>query len=120
MRKRKVNLDQLIEEHEEYERRMAEAEGGEPDATVNTKNRIFLGTVDRYFKKLGVAAITLEAPLRIGDIIEIGTVDEAIRQRVRSMQIEREDVESAEAGSSVGIATRFPVEEGSEVFRIPE
>ncbi|EET90292.1 MAG: hypothetical protein LVQ97_04805 [Candidatus Micrarchaeales archaeon] len=120
MRKRKVNLDQLIEEHEEYERRMAVAGEGEPDTESTPKNRIFLGTVDKYFKKLGVAAITLEAPLSIGDIVEIGTIDEAIRQRVKSMQIEREDVETAEAGSSVGIATKFPVEEGSEVFKILE
>lgn len=119
MRKRKVNLDQLIEEHEEYERRMAEAESSEHAAGI-ARERVFLGTVERYYQRLGVAAITLKAPLRIGDMIEIGTIDEAIRQRVTSMQIERNGVESADAGSSVGIATRFPVEEGWDVFKILE
>ena len=82
------------------------------------RSRVRVGIVEQYFDKIGVAAIKLTDRLSVGDVIEIGGEDEAIRQRVESMQVNREDVTGAGEGESVGVKTRHPVAEGSEVYRI--
>ncbi|MGC8479591.1 MAG: translation elongation factor-like protein [Candidatus Micrarchaeia archaeon] len=77
-----------------------------------------IGTVENYFPKINVVAIKLDDELNVGDLIEIGTDDEYIRQRVKSMQINREEVYTAASGDSVGIKLRYKVEEGESVFKI--
>jgi hypothetical protein len=79
-----------------------------------------VGSVEMFFSKIGVAAIALEAPLKVGDIIEIGTEDDAVRLRVASMQIDRADVLEAGPGDSVGIKVKYPVQKGSEVCKVGE
>ena len=80
--------------------------------------KTLIGKVEQFYSKIGVVAITLTADLKVGDLIEIGSDEEAIRQRISSMQIEREDVETASAGESVGIKVKHPVEVNSDVYRI--
>lgn len=82
------------------------------------QGKVRIGSVEAFFDKLGVAAVALEGELKVGDIIEIGTEDDAIRQRVKSMQIDRRDVLVASPGDSVGIKVKCPVQKGSEVCRI--
>ncbi len=84
----------------------------------NGQKKALIGKVEQFYSKIGVVAITLSAELKVGDLIEIGSDDEAIRQRISSMQIEREDVEEASAGDSVGIKVKHPVEVNSNVYRI--
>ncbi len=84
----------------------------------NGQKKTLIGKVEQFYSKIGVVAITLSAELKVGDLIEIGSDDEAIRQRISSMQIEREDVEEASAGDSVGIKVKHPVEVNSNVYRI--
>ena len=84
----------------------------------NGPKKTLIGKVEQFYSKIGVVAITLSAKLKVGDLIEIGSDDEAIRQRISSMQIEREDVEEASAGESVGIKVKHPVEVNSNVYRI--
>ena len=81
-------------------------------------NKVFLGTVDHFFEKLRVAAIKLEGSLHVGDIIEIGSDEEAIRQRVASMQIDKNEVDSADEGDDVGVKVIHPVQAGSSVYKI--
>ncbi len=88
------------------------------DAQSRQQGKVRIGSVEAFFDKIGVAAVALEGPLKVGDIIEIGTEDDAIRQRVASMQIDRKDVLEAGAGDSVGIKLKHPVRKGSEVCRI--
>ena len=80
--------------------------------------RELIGGVESFFKKINVAAIKLKKSLSTGDIIEIGSEEEAIRQKVVSMQINHEEVSEAHAGDSVGIKVNHPVYEGSEVYRL--
>lgn len=56
--------------------------------------------------------------MNVGDVIEIGTDDDAVRQKIISMQIDRQDIDSATDGDSVGIKLKYKVEEGSEVYKI--
>ncbi|MGC9099631.1 MAG: hypothetical protein ACP5HW_03765, partial [Candidatus Micrarchaeia archaeon] len=65
--------------------------------------KMLVGKVEHFYDKINVAAIKLTAPLAVGDIIEIGNEEEAIRQRIESMQIDRKDISKANAGDFVGI-----------------
>ncbi|MGC8495666.1 MAG: translation elongation factor-like protein [Candidatus Micrarchaeia archaeon] len=114
MKKNNFDLDSVIEEHEERERRRIEKE-----KSVYAKSaKEPIGTVEKYFSKLQVAAISLNSSLSVGDIIEIGNDEEAIRQKVVSMQIDRENVEHAESGDSIGVMVRCPVRAGESVYKI--
>ncbi len=83
-----------------------------------SKNKIQIGFVEGYFSKINVVAIKLDSELNTGDIIEIGTEDESVRQKVISMQINRNDVYTAYPGDSVGIKLRYKVNEGEAVYKI--
>ncbi len=86
----------------------------------NIQNRVQIGTVEGYFSKINVVAIKLDSELNTGDLIEIGTEDESVRQRVSSMQIDRNDVYTAYSGDSVGIKLRYKVNEGEAVYKIEQ
>ena len=120
MRKRNYSLDGLINEVEErekrYESRMQDKEIQNGQAE---KQKIRVGFVEKYYQRLGVAAIKIENNfLKIDDIIEIGNEEEAVRQRISSMQINRVNVESAKSGDSVGVSLKYSVKEGSDVYKI--
>ena len=120
MRKRNYSLDGLINEVEErekrYESRMQDKEIQNEQAE---KQKIRIGFVEKYYQRLGVAAIKIENNfLKIDDIIEIGNEEEAIKQRISSMQINRVNVESAKSGDSVGVSLKYSVKEGSDVYKI--
>jgi len=112
MARHSEDLDDVIENLNEQEAR--QSKGNAPSSMAKAQ----IGTVEKYFSKLGVAAIALTGPLSVGDIIEIGTEENAIRQKVESMQIDRKEVSSADAGDSVGILVRCKVSDGEEVYKL--
>ncbi|MEM3841644.1 MAG: hypothetical protein QXN59_03050, partial [Candidatus Micrarchaeaceae archaeon] len=77
-----------------------------------------IGTVERFFKKINVAAISLDLPLSVGDTIEIRGKNTQ-RLKVESMQIEHKNVEAAFAGDSVGIKVPEEASEGDGVYLMP-
>ncbi len=87
-------------------------------APDTARGRIQVGTVEQFFDRINVAAIKLTGSLKVGDVIEIGTTDEAIRQRVSSMQIDRKDVTGAGEGDDIGVKIKYKVPVGSDVYRI--
>lgn len=112
-RKRSDNIDSVMDSVNEWENKQR----GETERSQKP-NRVLVGTVDQFFNKINVAAIKLVSELKVGDIIEIGNEEEAIRQRVSSMQIDRKDVDEASEGSDVGIKLKYPVSVGSDVYKI--
>jgi hypothetical protein len=118
MGRRTNDLDGVIaalEASEEKEERLrSSAAAANAAGTGKTRERV--GTVTQFYSKIGVAAIRLDGPLSQGEIIEIGTEEEAVRQKVASMQINREDVTSAGEGDEIGIKLRYRVEPGSTVY----
>jgi len=120
MRKRNYSLDGLINEVEEREKRYeSQMQDKEIQNEQAEKQKIRIGFVEKYYQRLGVAAIKIENNfLKIDDIIEIGNEEEAIRQRISSMQINRVNVESAKSGDSVGVSLKYSVKEGSDVYKI--
>jgi len=78
-----------------------------------------IGTVFNYFSKAAVAAVQLNAgELKVGDTIVIEGPGVSITMEVESMQIDRQPVESARAGQSVGLKVPERVRPGDKVYRL--
>lgn len=77
-----------------------------------------VGRVTHYFSKIGVAVVELSDKLSVGDRILIRGMTTNVEQTVDSMQIDRVDIESAEAGKSVGLKVEDRVREGDSVYKI--
>ncbi|MCK4223262.1 translation elongation factor-like protein [Candidatus Bathyarchaeota archaeon] len=77
-----------------------------------------VGRVTHYFSKIGVAVLELSDKLSVGDRILIRGMTTNVEQTVDSMQIDRVDIESAEAGKSVGLKVEDRVREGDSVYKI--
>ena len=77
-----------------------------------------VGIVTHFFDRIGVAAIELNDELGLGDWIAFVRGDELLfEQEVTSMQIDRQDVEYANAGENVGLRVADKVKPGIEVYR---
>ncbi len=77
-----------------------------------------IGRVDRYFRKVGVAALELDGALSVGDRIKIVGATTDFEIVVESMQIELESVEHAGAGDDVGIKVPERVRPSDRVIRV--
>ncbi|MEE8421999.1 MAG: translation elongation factor-like protein [Dehalococcoidia bacterium] len=77
-----------------------------------------VGKVDGYFARVEVAAIVLTGDLSVGDTIQIKGHTTDLTMTVDSMQIDREGVEQAGAGDSVGIKVAERCRSGDHVYRV--
>ncbi|OGC12589.1 hypothetical protein A3D23_07070 [candidate division WOR-1 bacterium RIFCSPHIGHO2_02_FULL_53_26] len=65
-----------------------------------------LGRVEHFFDKISVAAISVKAPFKVGDIIHIKGHTTDFVQRVDSIQIEHESVAKVKKGDDIGIKVK--------------
>jgi len=79
-----------------------------------------IGQVSNFFTKPMVAAIKLDATLRVGDQIHIKGHSTDLTLEVTSMQIDKEAVESADAGQEVGIKCPNRARAGDDVYRVSD
>jgi len=79
-----------------------------------------VGKITHYFTRIGVAVVELTDKLSVGDRILIQGATTNFEQTVESMQIEHKNVESAEAGQSIGLKVEQRVREGDKVYKIIE
>jgi putative protease len=77
-----------------------------------------VGKVAHYYNKIGVAVVELEDTLSVGDEISIEGATTNLQQRVESMQIEHNPVNTAKAGDSIGLKVNDRVREGDIVYKI--
>lgn len=77
-----------------------------------------VGTVVKYFSKIGVAAIRLEANLQVGDAIHIQGHTTDFTQDVDSMEVENQSVQKAGPGDDIGIKVIDRVREHDTVYRV--
>lgn len=78
-----------------------------------------IGTVEKYFGKIGVAAITVTSgSIALGDTLHFIGHTTDFSQVVESMQIEHKPVEKALAGQSIGLRVRERVRPDDEVFKV--
>jgi translation elongation factor EF-1alpha len=77
-----------------------------------------IGEVSNYFAHVKAAAIKLGAPLKVGDKISIkGGESTDFEMEVKSMQIDRKDVEKAKKGDEVGLLVPEDVRKGYKVYK---
>jgi selenocysteine-specific translation elongation factor len=79
---------------------------------------IEVGRVNDYFAHVGVAGITLTAPLRVGDRVRIRGHTTDMELDVDSLQVEHEAVEEAKAGDKIGVKVADRVRPGDHVYRL--
>lgn len=79
-----------------------------------------VGVITHYFAKIGVAAMTLENELRVGDTIRVKGHTSDFTQKVESIQKEHESVPRAGKGEEVGIRVKDHTREHDVVYRVVE
>lgn len=79
-----------------------------------------IGKITHYFTNIGVGVIELSGELNIGDTISLEGATTNFTQKVDSMQVENQNVESAKAGDSIGLKTKERVREGDVVYKVTE
>lgn len=77
-----------------------------------------IGEVTHYFTDIDVGIIKLEDTLEVGDRIKIKGSTTDFEQDVDSIEIDREKVQEAGSGQSVGLKVKDRVREGDEVFKV--
>jgi translation elongation factor EF-1alpha len=76
-----------------------------------------IGHITHFFSKISVAIIELTASISVGDSILIKGPTTDFEQVVDSMQIEHQNIQSAEAGQSIGLKTAQVVKEKDVVYK---
>lgn len=112
------DIDDIIADDEDESSRGKRQTAESEDIDLYPKARAEVGTVERFFDRVSVAAIHLTGDLKVGETIEMEGEEGPITVAVSSMQIDRRDVEAAVAGDSVGIKVETPVRKGSKVYLV--
>jgi putative protease len=80
---------------------------------------VVIGTIEKYFGKINVAAIRITSgELKVGDTIHIKGHSTDFEQTVDSMQVEHLTVQTAGPGTDVGIKVKEKVHEKDAVFLV--
>ncbi len=78
-----------------------------------------IGKISHYFGKIEVAAIELtEGSLAVGDTIHIKGHTTDLTEKIDSIQIEHDQVQSAKQGQSIGIKVADHVREHDLVYKV--
>ena len=78
----------------------------------------FVGKVNHWFGRIGVAGIALTEKLAVGDRIHILGHTTDFEQEVTSMQIMHQDVSEAGPNDEVGIKVQFRARTGDRVYKV--
>ncbi len=79
---------------------------------------VMVGIVTHYFGHVGVAAMKLVKPVKVGDTVRFVGATTDFDDVVQSIQIEHESVEEAGPGDEIGIKVKDKVREGDRVYVI--
>lgn len=77
-----------------------------------------IGEVTDFFAHPVVAGVNLSAPLKLGERLHIIGHTTDLEFIVDSLQIDRQEVSEAQAGSSVGIKVPDRVRKGDRVYKV--
>ncbi len=78
-----------------------------------------VGVVFSYFAKVEVAAINITSgSLKVGDTIKIKGATTDFTQQIESMEIDRQKVDSAGVGQSIGIKVKERVRPNDIVYKL--
>ena len=77
-----------------------------------------IGEVTHYYARIGVAAVLLSGPLKVGDQIHVLGRTSDFQQKVTSMQVEHEEIAEALAGQEIGLRVAERARQKDRVYRI--
>jgi putative protease len=96
----------------------SDSEGGastEPEEQLGEE----IGKVFQFFAKVSVAAISITSgSIKCGDTIRIKGATTDFEQQIDSMEIDRQKVDSAGAGQSIGIKVKDRVRPNDKVYKV--
>mgnify|MGYP003394661554 CR=1 FL=1 len=75
-----------------------------------------IGTVTHWYDRIGVAVIKLTDALAKGDTIKVRKGDEEFEETVSSIQLDHQDVSSANKGDDAAIKLSHRAKEGAAIF----
>lgn len=75
-----------------------------------------IGRVTHYYSHLSVAAVALDAPLRMGDRVHIKGHTTDLVQPIESMEVDHKKVERAGPGDDVALKVADHVREHDKLF----
>ncbi|MBX4206014.1 U32 family peptidase C-terminal domain-containing protein [Candidatus Microgenomates bacterium] len=78
-----------------------------------------VGKVLNYFEKIGSALVLIDNPISIGDTVKFvrGQAD-LFEQKVSSLKVNHEDIQTIKKGQIVNIKTEQKVEKDDEIYKI--
>jgi putative protease len=80
-----------------------------------------IGIVEHFFTNVNVAAIKItDGELKVGDTIHFVGSTTDFKQKIESMQINRNPIEIVKVGDDVGIKVKERVREHDIVYKITE
>ena len=80
-----------------------------------------IGVVEHFFTNISVAAIRItDGELKIGDTIHIVGANTDFKQKIETMEINRNPVQMVKTGDDVGIKVKDRVREHDVVYKVPE
>jgi translation elongation factor EF-Tu-like GTPase len=80
-----------------------------------------IGIVEHFFTNVSVAAIKItNGELKVGDTIHIVGATTDFKQKIDSMEIDRNPVDIVKPGDDVGIRVKDRVREHDVVYKVPE
>ena len=77
-----------------------------------------VGKIGHYYTKLGVAVIELSGTLKVGDKIRVKGATSNFEQTVDSMQIEKDKIEEAKKGQSIGLKVKEHARQHDVVYKV--
>lgn len=77
-----------------------------------------IGKITHFFSNIGVAIIELEDSLRVGDRIKIVFGDSGFEQEVDSMEVDRQKIQEAKKGDTIGLKVLEKSKEGAMVYKV--
>ncbi len=77
-----------------------------------------IGKVVHYYTNIGVGIIELSNTLKVGDKIKIKGATTDFEQTVDSMQIEKDKIEEAKKGKSIGLKVKDHVRQNDVVYKV--
>lgn len=78
-----------------------------------------IGKVVHYYDKLGVSIVDLKSGgLKVGDEVKFKHGDEEFSQKVESLQIDHQVVDSVKKGDSFGLKVDKTTKPGTEVYLV--
>lgn len=80
--------------------------------------RKLIGKITHYFSNVGVAVVSLDGSLAVGDNIEIEKEGNILSQKVESIQVEHKSLNKATKGMEVGLKVAEPVKVNSLVYLV--